>query len=93
MSEQFERHLFTAEKKIIPKFLPGVGDITNNNSQCLRFKSHSKAYQLLQHVTERDRDIRYALCCDFISRTDDNEIFPSKVVFSEATLRLFIWRC
>lgn len=54
----------------------------------VRFESYR--YQLLHHVPERDKDIRYNLCCDFLSGIDDDKLFLPRVVFSdEATFHVF----
>jgi hypothetical protein len=49
----------------------------------LKFKSYK--YELLQHVTTWDKDVR----SDFLSRLQDDELFTAKIVFSgEGTFHL-----
>jgi hypothetical protein len=53
----------------------------------LKFKSYK--YQLLQHVTAQDKEVRYTFFSEFLSRPEDDEIFTAKIIFSdEATYNL-----
>jgi hypothetical protein len=54
-----------------------------------RLKFERYEYQLLQHVTAEDKEVRYTFCSDFLSRLEDDEPFIAKIFFTdEATFRL-----
>jgi hypothetical protein len=37
----------------------------------------------LQHVTAQDKEVRYTFCSGFLSRFEGNELFTTKIVFSD----------
>jgi hypothetical protein len=54
-----------------------------------RWKFKRYKYELLQHVTAQDKEVRYSFFSDFLSRLEDDELFTGKIVFSdEATFHL-----
>jgi hypothetical protein len=47
----------------------------------LKFKSYK--YQLLQHVTAEDKEVRYTFSSVFLSRIEGDELVTAKTVFSD----------
>jgi hypothetical protein len=52
--------------------------------ECLKLESYK--YQLLQHVTAQDKEVRSTFCSDFLSRLKDDELLTAKIVFSDEAI-------